>query len=457
MKLGGVGDEAVGADRVAADRARARDAVRRLPAPRRRHVHVPRPSRAPSSRGACRRSAGHWYVVGFDRDRERDPRVPRRPHRRRRRGRRRRRVRRARPTSGPTTTSRTGRGCSATTPPVTVRLARRRRARATACSARSAPTPRSTTDADDGTVDVELAVTNRAAFRSVRARLPRARRGPRTARGPRRHRRLARTARGAGTGMSPRPVAGAEIQRILALVPWIVAHPGATKAEIAQRFGITVDQLDDDLALVLMIGVPPYSPGDYLDVDRGRRRRRDDPARRLLPPAAAAHAGRRSRAARRRARAARGARLAIPTGPLATALAKLEARARPPRPRRRRRRARRTSTRCATRPPTTNGVEIDYWSAGRDELTTRRIDPGRRVLRARRVVRRRVLPPRRRRAHVPRRPHPRLRADRRALRAGADRLRVGRGLPPARRRPAGHARLAPDRGLGRRRRIRPSR
>ena len=67
--------------------------------------------------------------------------------------------------------------------------------------------------------------------------------------------------------MSPRPVAGAEIQRILALVPWIVAHPGATKAEIAARFGITVEQLDDDLALVLMIGVPPYSPGDYLDVD----------------------------------------------------------------------------------------------------------------------------------------------------------------------------------------------
>ena len=30
---------------------------------------------------------------------------------------------------------------------------------------------------------------------------------------------------------------------------------------------MTLEQLDDDLALVLMIGVPPYSPGDYLDVD----------------------------------------------------------------------------------------------------------------------------------------------------------------------------------------------
>jgi predicted DNA-binding transcriptional regulator YafY len=66
--------------------------------------------------------------------------------------------------------------------------------------------------------------------------------------------------------MSGRPVAGAEVQRILAIVPWIVAHPGAAKAEIATRFGMTAEQLDDDLALVLMIGVPPYSPGDYLDV-----------------------------------------------------------------------------------------------------------------------------------------------------------------------------------------------
>jgi len=57
--------------------------------------------------------------------------------------------------------------------------------------------------------------------------------------------------------MSPRALAGPEIQRILALVPWIVAHPDSPKHEIAARFGITVDQLDDDLALVLMIGVPP--------------------------------------------------------------------------------------------------------------------------------------------------------------------------------------------------------
>ena len=67
--------------------------------------------------------------------------------------------------------------------------------------------------------------------------------------------------------MSPKPVAGTEVQRILAIVPWIVANPGASKEEIATRFGMTLEQLDEDLLLVLMIGVPPYSPGDYLDVD----------------------------------------------------------------------------------------------------------------------------------------------------------------------------------------------
>ena len=137
-----------------------------------------------------------------------------------------------------------------------------------------------------------------------------------------------------------------------------------------------------------MIGVPPYSPGDYLDVDRRRRRRRDDPARRLLPPAAAAHAGRRSRAARRGPRAARGSRLAIPKARSRPRSAKLEAALDLP------------DLVVDVGAPTFldavrdavarhERVEIDYWSAGRDELTTRRDRPGRRLLRDGRLVRRR--------------------------------------------------------------------
>jgi proteasome accessory factor C len=172
--------------------------------------------------------------------------------------------------------------------------------------------------------------------------------------------------------MSPRAVAGIEIQRILALVPWIVAHPGATKVEIAQRFGITVGQLDDDLELVLMIGVPPYSPGDYLDVsDDGehvtillaehfRRPLRLTPAEGLALLAAG--------------RALLAVPGSDPAGPLATALTKLERAldlpdlvvdvAAP-------------SFLDAVRDAASRNerVEIDYWSAGRDEVTTRRIDP----------------------------------------------------------------------------------
>jgi len=172
--------------------------------------------------------------------------------------------------------------------------------------------------------------------------------------------------------MSPRTVAGTEIQRILAIVPWIVAHPGASKEEIATRFGMTLEQLDADLLLVLMIGVPPYSPGDYLDVDDDGEfvtiRLADQFARPLrLTPAE----GLALLAAGRTLLAVPGS---DPEGPLATALAKLEHALDLPE----------FAVKVgeptyleAVRDAAARGerVEIDYWSAGRDENTTRRIDP----------------------------------------------------------------------------------
>ncbi|GIU87770.1 MAG: protein pafC [Acidimicrobiia bacterium] len=173
--------------------------------------------------------------------------------------------------------------------------------------------------------------------------------------------------------MSPRPVAETEIQRILALVPWIVGHPGTTKDAIARRFGISVAQLERDLALVCMIGVPPYSPGDYLDVEEGPQGevtiRMADTFRRPL---------RLSPAEGLALLAAGRALLAVPgsdpDGPLATALGKLERALGVP-----------DLVVEVARPPHLDAVrdavarhervEIDYWSAGRDELATRRIDP----------------------------------------------------------------------------------
>jgi proteasome accessory factor C len=172
--------------------------------------------------------------------------------------------------------------------------------------------------------------------------------------------------------MSPRSVAGTEIQRILAIVPWIVANPGASKEEIATRFGMTLEQLDEDLLLVLMIGVPPYSPGDYLDVvDDGEFvtiRLADQFSRPLrLTPAE----GLALLAAGRTLLAVPGS---DPAGPLATALTKLEQALDLPNvivqvgeP----------VHLAAIRDAAARGerVEIDYWSAGRDDMTTRRIDP----------------------------------------------------------------------------------
>lgn len=173
--------------------------------------------------------------------------------------------------------------------------------------------------------------------------------------------------------MSPRALAGPEIQRILALVPWIVAHPGSPKQEIALRFGISLDQLEDDLGLVLMIGVPPYSPGDFLDVEE------DDDGRVTIRLADYFQRALRLTPAEGLALLAAGrALLAVPgsdpQGPLATALAKLEDALELPglvvdvgEP------GQLAAIRDAV--AAHDRVEIEYWSAGRDELTTRRIDP----------------------------------------------------------------------------------
>jgi proteasome accessory factor C len=173
--------------------------------------------------------------------------------------------------------------------------------------------------------------------------------------------------------MSPRAGAEDELTRVLALVPWIIAHPGSTKDEIALRFGISVEQLEKDLWLLMMVGVPPYSPGDYIEVDPEAEtveiRLADYFTRPLrLSPAeglALLAAGR--------------ALLAVPgsdtTGPLATALDRLALALEgvdvvvdfgDP--------AFLDEVREAAL--TGRRIEIEYWAAGRDHLTTRAIDPG---------------------------------------------------------------------------------
>ncbi|MCW0215504.1 MAG: WYL domain-containing protein [Pseudonocardia sp.] len=56
------------------------------------------------------------------------------------------------------------------------------------------------------------------------------------------------------------------LPRLLNLVPYLLARPGIPIAEAAEDFGITERQLRRDLELLWMCGLPGYGPGDLVDL-----------------------------------------------------------------------------------------------------------------------------------------------------------------------------------------------
>ncbi len=164
-----------------------------------------------------------------------------------------------------------------------------------------------------------------------------------------------------------------QLERVLAMIPWLATHRDVAKRDVADRFRVSLEQLESDLGLIMMIGVPPYSPGDYINVSYD-----DDVIDVWLAPyftrplQLSAAEGLALLAGGRALLAVDGS---DPNGPLATAIDKLEAAlgvsevvvdvTAPP-------------WLDATRAAAAEGrrVEIAYWSAGRDELSARRIDPG---------------------------------------------------------------------------------
>lgn len=54
---------------------------------------------------------------------------------------------------------------------------------------------------------------------------------------------------------------------MLAVVPYVVRHPGVHVSELSRLFGVPDDELVADLHLLLMTGLPPYTPGDLVEVD----------------------------------------------------------------------------------------------------------------------------------------------------------------------------------------------
>jgi len=63
-----------------------------------------------------------------------------------------------------------------------------------------------------------------------------------------------------------RITAADRLRRLLSLLPWVASHDGPTVEEVCARFELDPDELLSDVALVTMVGVPPYSPGDLFDV-----------------------------------------------------------------------------------------------------------------------------------------------------------------------------------------------
>jgi proteasome accessory factor C len=54
---------------------------------------------------------------------------------------------------------------------------------------------------------------------------------------------------------------------MLVIVPYLVRHPGSSIDEVATLFDVKPEQLRRDLDLLFMSGLPPYGPGDLIDVE----------------------------------------------------------------------------------------------------------------------------------------------------------------------------------------------
>ena len=59
----------------------------------------------------------------------------------------------------------------------------------------------------------------------------------------------------------------AQLPRLLALVPYLLARPGVRLAEVAADFGVSEDRLRKDLNLLWVCGLPGHGPGDLIDVE----------------------------------------------------------------------------------------------------------------------------------------------------------------------------------------------
>ena len=58
----------------------------------------------------------------------------------------------------------------------------------------------------------------------------------------------------------------ARLSRLLALVPWLVVNDGITITEAATHFGVSPEQLEKDLWLLIVCGLPGHGPDQLVDI-----------------------------------------------------------------------------------------------------------------------------------------------------------------------------------------------
>lgn len=59
----------------------------------------------------------------------------------------------------------------------------------------------------------------------------------------------------------------AQVARLLSLLPYLLAHPGAKVSEVTRVFGVSERQLVRDLDVLWFTGLPGLLPGDLIEVD----------------------------------------------------------------------------------------------------------------------------------------------------------------------------------------------
>jgi predicted DNA-binding transcriptional regulator YafY len=57
------------------------------------------------------------------------------------------------------------------------------------------------------------------------------------------------------------------LSRLLAMVPWLLAHQGAPLERVATEFGVPQSQLVKDLELLFVCGLPGHMPDDLIEAD----------------------------------------------------------------------------------------------------------------------------------------------------------------------------------------------